>query len=365
MIASSVAAVIVLAILSAAHRLAAARMLVVRSPGQVRRVLEVANEARPALVISEVLAVGVVAWWVFRLDGSEPTAAVSVGIAALAAALLVNVNPGAGARDPAPAWLRGVARATRGIRRRVAHHAVIRPAEPDPLGEQTLVERMLRFRGMEISEVIVPRREVVGLAKGSELPRLIELVERHRHSRYPVYEGNLDRVVGRIDVFDLLGLRPGERELDRIIRPVLIVPEGKRCDDLLAEMMTTGDEFAIVVDEFGGTAGLVTVEDIVERLVGEIWDEHERETVPLKRVGRRAFVAEASITLSELEERIGLELPEGDYDTLAGFLLAAFGRIPVRGDTISSGGVVLEVLTAERRRIGSVKILLPDAEGGR
>jgi CBS domain containing-hemolysin-like protein len=213
---------------------------------------------------------------------------------------------------------------------------------------------------MEISEVIVPRREVVGLAKGSELSKLLELVERYRHSRYPVYEGNLDRVVGRIDVFDLLALRPGERDLGRIIRPVLIVPEGKRCDDLLAEMMRTGDEFAIVVDEFGGTAGLVTVEDVVERLVGEIWDEHERETVPLKRVGRRVFVAAASITLSELEERVGLELPAGDYDTLAGFLLEAFGRIPVRGDTVSSAGVVFEVLTAERRRIGSVKISLPD-----
>jgi CBS domain containing-hemolysin-like protein len=179
-----------------------------------------------------------------------------------------------------------------------------------------------------------------------------------------VYEGILDRVVGRLDVFDLLKLRPGERDFDRIIRPVLIVPEAKRCDDLLAEMMTTGDEFAIVVDEFGGTAGLVTVEDVVERLVGEIWDEHERESVPLKRVGRRVFVAEASITLSELEERVGLELPEGDYETLAGFLLEAFGRIPVRGETISRGGATFEVLTAERRRIGSVKISLADAGGG-
>ena len=108
-----------------------------------------------------------------------------------------------------------------------------------------------------------------------------------------------------------------------------------------------------MVDEFGGTAGLVTAEDLMEELVGEIWDEDEQASVRLRRVGLNVYVAEATLTLAEIAEQLGLRLPEGDYETLAGFLLEEFGRIPIRGDTVVWENVTFEILTADKRKIGS------------
>jgi CBS domain containing-hemolysin-like protein len=164
--------------------------------------------------------------------------------------------------------------------------------------------------------------------------------------------------VGYVSVFDLPNLPPGVASIETIVRSMPAVPEGKRCTELLDEMVTEGHEFVLVVDEFGGTAGIVTIEDLVEELIGEIWDEHEKEEIMLRRLGRNVYVSQATIPLAELSERLQLELPEGDYETLAGFLLEAFGRIPLRGETVTWGGVTFEVLRADRRRIESVQITL-------
>jgi Mg2+/Co2+ transporter CorC len=321
----------------AIHHWAGRRMLVVEKesgPG----LLDLAEEARPALVLSQILAAGLAvvavgAWPQLGMYGRV----VVTGLV-LVGGLLVPLRFGSPQRGGVPWWVRILSWP-------LSRHTEV--AEPrnggpipsvDPLDERLLVDRMLRFRETEISEVMVPRSDVEAVEREAELRTLLNLIEEYRHSRYPVYETELDHIAGYLTVFDLLRLPPGTSGFQSLVRTALMVPETKPCHELLDEMLTNGHEFAIVVDEFGGTAGIVTGEDLVEELIGEIWDEHERASVRIRRVG--------------------LELPEGDYETLAGFLLEQFGRIPVRGDTVRWEDTEFEVLTADRRRIESVQVTL-------
>ena len=203
---------------------------------------------------------------------------------------------------------------------------------------------------------MVPRGDVVAVDKNMDVSGFTELVEEHRHACYPVIDGDLDRVVGVVNVFDLDPPDGSDHVVSSYAKPASMVPEAKSAGELLDEMSRGDDDFAVVVDEFGGTSGVVTMEDLVEQLVGEIWDEHERVEVRMRRVGKDVYVCEASMPLNEIELRLGVRFPEGDYETIAGYLLERFGRIPVRGDTVSYEGMIFEVLTADRRRIESVQI---------
>jgi Mg2+/Co2+ transporter CorC len=337
------------------HRQAAGRMLVVDPDAQERGVLVIAEEARPALVVTEIVAISVVILLAGRLPAPGVVTGGVLAVVVLVTGLLVP-TPVAGQRAGAtPLIVGALARLGARSRETPPGAGVVTPVD-DPLDEGLLTRRMLRFQEQEIDEVMVPRSDVVAIERREDVSRLLDLVEEHRHSRYPVFDGDIDHVVGYVNVFDLRRLEPGSPNLDEIVRTVLTVPEGKHCTELLDEMMTEGREFALVVDEFGGTAGIVTIEDLVEELVGEIWDEHEKEEVMLRRVGRSVYVSQATIPLAELSERLDLELPEGDYETLAGFLLEAFGRIPVRGETVTWGEVTFEVLRADRRRIEAVQV---------
>jgi putative hemolysin len=193
-------------------------------------------------------------------------------------------------------------------------------------------------------------------------------VREQEYSRLPVYNENLDNIVGLIVVKDLIQMTSepdGTRTVSEMMRPAAFVPETKRVVDLLREFQQGRFQLAIVVDEYGGTAGLVTVEDVVEELVGEIRDEYDSEAEPIARESDDTFVFSAKVGIGEMAERLGIEIEDGDFETVGGYVLARVGRVPAVGERFEIDGLDVEILEAERRRIHKVrvrKLARPSAE---
>ena len=226
--------------------------------------------------------------------------------------------------------------------------------------QKQLVTQVYEFSESTVEEVMVPRNLVVGFPVELSVGQAVALAEEHQFSRYPVYRGTLDSVEGVVHIFDLLSAPDLEAPILPHIRPISFAPASKKCDELLNELQKNYQHAAIVVDEFGGTAGWVTVEDLLEELVGEIRDEHDIEEEMVRSLGRRAYLVDASIRVDDVNRALNLEIPEGDYETLAGFLLEEMERIPRRGERIEYEGVRFEVMEAQPRRIVRVRVELPD-----
>jgi CBS domain containing-hemolysin-like protein len=224
-----------------------------------------------------------------------------------------------------------------------------------------VLQQVLDFGGTPIVEVMVPRTEVVGVEVGTSVRDAVARIREHRFSRMPVYREDLDHTVGMIHQFDLFRARGPEQPVEALMRPIPFVPETKLCDDLLREMQQSGQGMAVVLDEFGGTAGVVTLEDLLEQLVGEL-GEGEGDRAVLRPIDDRTAVADGRVSIDEINEALHLDLPEGDYETLAGFVLDRLGRIPHRGEVVSDGNVRIEVLNADRRRIRILRV--ERTEGG-
>jgi putative hemolysin len=228
----------------------------------------------------------------------------------------------------------------------------------DPM-ERRLIDEVLAAGGRLVREVMVPRTEVVFLDAGTALDRAAAVGRLATHSRFPVVDGTHDDVVGFVHLRDLL-IRPdgdGVATVGELTREVKRLPGSKRVLPALSEMRREGCHLAIVVDEYGGTAGIVTLEDLIEELVGEIHDEYDDvpENVP---AGRGPTEVDARLNLSDFAERTGLELPPGPYETVGGFLMAALGRLPVIGDEVAiprTGGW-LRVLAVDGRRVARVAV---------
>jgi CBS domain containing-hemolysin-like protein len=190
------------------------------------------------------------------------------------------------------------------------------------------------------------------------------------YSRIPVYKENLDNIVGFIFIKDLLrldappsGNLPLQPDLARFIRPATFVPETKRVAEMLREFQRKQVQIAIVVDEYGGTAGLVTIEDLLEEIVGEIRDEYDVETEPVVDVGQGSFVFSAKVNIAEVRDRLGIEIEPEGFETVGGYLMTRVGRVPAVGETFDFDGLEVEVLEAERRRIHKVRMrLAPQAQ---
>jgi CBS domain containing-hemolysin-like protein len=229
-------------------------------------------------------------------------------------------------------------------------------------GEE-LIENILEFRDTTAKEVMVPRTQVVSVAAETPLVELVGLVEDELHSRIPVYKGRTDNVIGILHVKDLLPFlqtRPPDGwTVESIVRgPVLFVPESQPLSRLLKDMRKRGAHLAIVVDEFGGTSGVVTLEDVLEEIVGEIRDEYDAaEEAPIVKVDERTFLADASVSIYDLGEALGKSLPrEGDYESLGGFLTARAGRVPEIGSTLKWDGLTFTVRAADEKRVEKVEI---------
>jgi len=224
--------------------------------------------------------------------------------------------------------------------------------------ERRLLRSIVEFGETLVREVMTPRPDIVALPEGSTLAELRDLFREQEYSRFPVFRKNLDNIVGIIFVKDLIQLEDAEGQpspLSAVIRPAFFVPETKRVADLLKEFQREQLQLAIVVDEYGGTAGLVTMEDLLEEIVGEIRDEYDVEAEPVVDEGDGSFVFSAKVNIDRVSDRLGVDIrPEG-FETVGGFLLTHLGRVPAVGETFEIGDLRVQVLEAERRRIHKVR----------
>ncbi len=208
-------------------------------------------------------------------------------------------------------------------------------------------------------EVMTPRTEVVAVPVSATLDEAARTILDAGHSRLPVYEDTLDRVVGIVLARDVWrARREGGADLESLVRPATYVPDTKSVEELLRNMQRDRVHLAIVVDEFGGTAGLVTLEDLVEEIVGEIRDEHEDELDEIMETGTGAALVAGSAPVSELNDRFELDLPEEDYTTVAGYVMGRLGRLARRGDEVAFEGGQLRVIAVAGRRITRLALVV-------
>ena len=222
-----------------------------------------------------------------------------------------------------------------------------------------LLERAVELGDRRVHEVMVPRPDVVFLPADGSLEDLRRTARDSGHSRFPVRGENEDDVVGTVHIKDLLGVAPADRahvRIGSIAGEALIVPESERLRRLLRHLRAERRTFAVVVDEYGGTAGIVTVEDLLEELVGEIEDEFDRDRGPVRRIGAGRFLVRGSLRVDHLERVLDASLPEGEYETVAGFVIDRLGRIPAEGEATSWDGWEFEVVRVEGVRVAELRV---------
>lgn len=230
--------------------------------------------------------------------------------------------------------------------------------------EREMIHSIFEFGDTLVREVMRPRVDLIAIPAKATINEALGLVMEYGHSRLPVYEGSIDHVVGVVYVRDLLpALRQGrlDQPVAEVQRPPFFVPETKKVDELFREMQRRKVSMAIVVDEYGGTAGLVTMEDLLEEIVGEIQDEYDLEEKPIQLLDERTAIVNGRTSIEEVNDTLGLDLPIEEVDTIAGLVYAFAGHVPVQGETVSVPGAELRVERALGQRITKVRItrLLP------
>ncbi|HOP94889.1 MAG TPA: hemolysin family protein [Dictyoglomaceae bacterium] len=230
--------------------------------------------------------------------------------------------------------------------------------------EKELINNILEFTDTEVHEVMVPRIDMVCVNVDGSLKEAWKKVIEEGHSRLPVYEGSIDNIIGIIHAKDILKAL-AEKDLNAsirgILREVIYVPENMKINELFNEMRRKKAHMAIVVDEYGGTSGLVTLEDLLEELVGEIEDEYDKEKNTFSFIDENTILVDAKKNIYELndilKESWSITLPETDYDTLGGLILDILGRVPLRGEEIDLGDIKIKIESVRRQRIEKVKII--------
>lgn len=227
--------------------------------------------------------------------------------------------------------------------------------------EHRLLTGAVGLSDLDAAAAMVPRTEVTAMPASSSAAEIEAVVLSSGHSRIPLFEGDIDNILGFVHAKDLLRIGPpGDQPIPRhLIRPMLLVPESRKLQDLLVDMRTQRRHFAVVIDEHGGTAGVVTMEDLIEELVGDIRDEHDLSEPALRELSDGQFIAPGALRIDEAAGRLGLELPEGEYETIAGFIMDRLGRIPNRNDVVEHDGWLLRVRTMDKRRVVQVLIERP------
>jgi putative hemolysin len=228
--------------------------------------------------------------------------------------------------------------------------------------EKEMIHSIFEFGDTAAREVMTPRTDMICTSADNPVKDGVEIVAREGYSKLPVYDGNIDHIVGVVHDRELLVyVSRGELQMPLrvLMRPIKAIPENKKIDELLREMQAEHVSVAIVVDEYGGTAGLVTMEDLLEEIVGEIMDEYDAEERPpeITPAGPNEFVVDARMNIDDVNERLGLHLPTEDFESIGGYTFGLFGRVPVPGEhVIIDGGVVLVVEKTSGRRLLSVRI---------
>jgi putative hemolysin len=237
--------------------------------------------------------------------------------------------------------------------------------------EQDMLHKVFAFSDKVAREVMVPRPDIHALSVDATMEMVLEEINEHGHTRFPVYEDNVDNLLGVFHAKDLFPILAGDRDalfdLRKLIREVPFVPESKAVDDLLTELKKGKTQIAIVMDEFGGTAGLVTLEDLLEEIVGEIADEFDEDEPELELLGPGVYLLDGGYRIADFNERFATDLPTVDFDTMAGLVFGALGREPQLGDNVALETVAFTVEAMEGHRITRLKLQLHadgSGEGG-
>ncbi len=229
-----------------------------------------------------------------------------------------------------------------------------------------MIQGVLRVADLHVRDIMVPRSQMVVLERDSEPQSLLPAVVESGHSRFPVIGDDRDQVVGILLAKDLLRYfvegAGGTFDIREVLRPAAFVPESKRLNVLLKEFRVSRNHMAIVVDEYGGVSGLVTIEDVIEEIVGEIADEYDTdEDQTIRREGDRQFVVLALTRVQEFNEFFATRFSDEEYDTIGGLVMHQFGRLPRRGEAVTMDGIEFKVLRADRRRIDQLRVTSPEA----
>ncbi len=226
--------------------------------------------------------------------------------------------------------------------------------------EERLINSIFDFRETVASEIMTPSAEMVLADRLASVKDLIRLITEEGYTRIPIYEDTQDHIIGILHAKDLLRFCVDDRDNrsgpEEFFNPPYFIPESKPITELLREFQARKTHMAIVTDEFGGVRGLVTLEDIIEEIVGEIDDEHDQEERELRVVDERTVIVDAKIDIEEVEDHFAVTLPEGPYESVGGFILHTLGRVPEAGTVINVPPLSFRVMTADPRRIRTVRI---------
>jgi CBS domain containing-hemolysin-like protein len=223
--------------------------------------------------------------------------------------------------------------------------------------ERRLIQSIVEFGDTLVREVMTPRPDIVAIHDEATLGELRALLREQTYSRIPVFKESLDNVLGFVFVKDLVQFACDDtRTITSLVRPAYFVPETKRVSELLREFQRQRVQVAVVVDEYGGTAGLVALEDLIEEIVGEIRDEYDEESESITDEGSGVFVFSAKVDIDEVGDRLGVDIEREGFETVGGYLLSNLGRVPAVGEKFEIDGLAIEVLEAERRRVHKVRI---------
>ncbi len=225
--------------------------------------------------------------------------------------------------------------------------------------EEDLIHSVFKFTDTVVKEVMVPRTDIVAVEAGTGANEILRIMNEKGFSRLPVYAETIDNVIGLVYLKDILPLHMADKplQLDRVLRKPYIVPPNKNVSVLLKEMREKRIHLALVMDEYGGTDGLVTIEDLIEEIVGDIRDEQEKELREIDEIAANRYIVDGKADIGKVNERIGVKLPEEEFETIGGFVLGLFGRLPAEGDQIRFDNLMFTVLRLRKNRIARIRIL--------
>jgi CBS domain containing-hemolysin-like protein len=222
---------------------------------------------------------------------------------------------------------------------------------------EKIIKRIFRFSETRVDEIMIPLIQVCALNEDTQVKEAVNIIKETGHSRIPIYHERVDNITGILHAFDLFGAKPDD-SIKNFSRTPFYVPEAKPVDELLEEMKKGSAGMAVVVDEYGGAVGVITLEDIIEEVVGEIEDEYDKGIKLWRRVSEGEYLINTKIEIEKVNEELGLGIPEGEYDTLSGFLLSEVGSIPKVGEEIPYKNHTFIVTKASLRSVEEVKLIL-------
>ncbi len=230
--------------------------------------------------------------------------------------------------------------------------------------DREMIQGVVELGETTVKEIMVPRVDMVGVELGTPLEEVIDIIKKSGHSRIPLYHDSLDEIKGLIYAKDLLSfaIKRENIDLESIVRKSYFIPENLKLDDLLAQMRKRKQHIAIVVDEYGGTSGLVTMEDIIEEIVGEIEDEYDLEPPPIIKISGNTYIVDGNVTIADLNEELDFRLPEDEFETVGGLIYDLVGSLPEKGQVVEYQGIRFTVHRIEGQRIVKVKLMVRKRE---